>query len=450
MKKSEYVAVILLFAVLIAVSSATVFVGVFESDGITPFDNRDIMVGTALTIVVSSDSTDYWGGGLYIAGQNRAMASLSARGYDPNALDWTGSHYAQAGDYARVNTWKGTGKWGFDLYSSDSNSVPGNWFVLDYEAIGAGEPNLWICDHASSFSEPNLAISFRHVPSRDFNEDDSVDMVDYALLSSYWLTTDCNEPDWCGGTDMNQDTYVDLDDLALFSGYWLGQPRSDYIPPVEDPNITFSIVDANGLNEIYLDVGESITLYVDMATRGVNINVFQLDVHISDPNLGSIDNTPIDPNDPPGEGTARILASPRATFFDDWGPGIEQSEGIYFIGANLFGSISDGHLASFVFTCQGEGDVTLTLLNMRDYSAILEDMTIHQVDPNSQMMSAPMGMMQESSLSATPQEMTLDVMISMLEEIWLSDENVQETISEDDWQKFMDELKNSYETEVLK
>jgi hypothetical protein len=52
---------------------------VCQADGETPFDcNDDIMVGTRLALVISSDSNDYWSGGLFIAGQERAFGTLTA------------------------------------------------------------------------------------------------------------------------------------------------------------------------------------------------------------------------------------------------------------------------------------------------------------------------------------------------------------------------------------
>jgi parallel beta-helix repeat protein len=39
-----------------------------------------------------------------------------------------------------------------------------------------------------------------------------------AVLSSYWLESDCGGPDWCGGVDLDQNTVVDLVDFALFDG----------------------------------------------------------------------------------------------------------------------------------------------------------------------------------------------------------------------------------------
>ncbi len=235
---------------LLSAAKAATSVNIYEADGITPFDGRDIMVGTELTIVVSSDTTDYWSGGLFIAGQDRALATLSAREFDPNTRDWTGSHYEDAGEYAKVTAWTDSEIWGFDLYGSDSNSVPGDWFIIDYKAIGEGDPNVWVYDYSYSFDDPNSLTFFSHVPSRDFNDDGVVNIADHAVLASYWLVEDCNEPNWCDNTDINTDGYVDFDDLALFADYWLwGVPQTPVIPViVEYQNVTFSIVDADGLS----------------------------------------------------------------------------------------------------------------------------------------------------------------------------------------------------------
>ncbi len=419
---------------LLSAAKAAASVNIYEADGMTPFDSRDIMVGTELTIVVASDSNDYWSGGLFVAGQDRALAALSARDFDPNTRDWAGSHYEDAGEYAKVTAWTDSEIWGFDLYGSDSNGVPGKWFIIDYEAIGEGDPNVWVYDYSYSFDDPNSLILFSHVPSRDFNDDGVVNIADYAVLTSYWLVEDCDEPNWCDNTDINTDGYVGFDDLALFVDYWLwGVPQTPEIP--EDPNVTFSIVDANGLSEITIDVDESITLYIDMATEGVDVYAFALEVNISDPNLGSIDNTAFP------SGTACILASPRTSSWDDWGPGIEQEEGIWLFGASFGPAISDGHLASFVFTCDGQGDVTLNLLNGMPTNARLEDMTIHQTDPNSQqMMSGGMSIMLEST---QVQELSLEEMVARLEEIWLADDGIQEIISKDRWQEFINSVEES-------
>ncbi|MHC4762624.1 MAG: hypothetical protein ACYS71_04520, partial [Planctomycetota bacterium] len=92
------------------IAAAQISVEVYEADEVTPFDcNDDIMVGTELVLIISSDSNDYWSGGLFIEGQDRALGTLAGRGLDPNdpnARDYTDSHYEDAGDLAIVTGWK--------------------------------------------------------------------------------------------------------------------------------------------------------------------------------------------------------------------------------------------------------------------------------------------------------------------------------------------------------
>jgi hypothetical protein len=406
--------VLILTLVIVPMVAGAVWVEVREADGETPFDGRDIMVGTNLTLVVCSDSNDYWSGGLFIEDQNRALGTLEGRDYDPNRLmydpnrslnwitqyieDWAGSHYEGAGELARVTAWEDSNMWGFDLYTSDindSNFVAGDWFIIDYYADEVGDCNVGFYDYSISWDDPNYCISFFHIPTRDLNSDGKVNFIDFAIFALQWESTNCNDPNWCDGADLDLDGDVDYNDLGLFVEYWPW--RSSHTDPgedpnyPEDPNVTYSIVDASSNSEITMDVGDSITLYVDMVTTELNnICLFNIEVNISDPNLGSIDNTAYDPDDPPGPGTARILAEPRNEEFDYWGPGFEQEEGIQLCGANMSSAMFDGHLASFVFTCESQGDVTLELVNWDSLNTDgekvfpkLESIIIHQVDPNS-------------------------------------------------------------------
>jgi hypothetical protein len=442
--------VLILALGVVQIATAQIALRVCEADGVTPFDGHDIMVGSKLTLIVSSDTDDYWSGGLFIAGQDRALATLSARDLDPNIRDHTDSHYEEAGDMARVTAWKDSEIWGFDLYGSDINAVAGDWFIIDYKATGVGNPNLGFYDYSNSWHEPNLLLTFHHVPTRDFNRDEIVDISDYATLASRWLYENCSDPNWCGGADISRDSWVDMVDFALFEKYWLwGAPPGEepnYPDEPADPNIIFSIVDANGLDEITINVNDSITLYVDMLTTGENVDIFNVEVDISDPNLGSIDNTAYDPYDPPGSGTARILAEPRSEGFDDWGPGIYQEEGIELFSASLGSPMSDGHMASFVYTCNGQGDVKLDLIDWDSSStAGLEGIIIHQVDPYSQqMMSSGMGAAEAIQLLEPVENTDLDELVRQLEQIWLDGEEIREMYTEDEWNEFVDSVKNTY------
>jgi len=429
--------VLILALGVVSIATAQIALRVCEADGVTPFDGGDIMVGSKLTLIVSSDTGDYWSGGLFIA---RALATLSARDSDPNIRDYTDSHYEEAGDMARVTAWKDSVIWGFDLYGSDLNAVAGDWFIIDYKAIGVGDPNVGFYEYSNSISwhEPNLLLIFHHDPTRDFNRDEIVDISDYVTLASCWLDENCSDPNWCGGTDISRDSWVDMVDFALFEKYWLwGAPPGeepnypDYPDEPADPNIIFSIVDANGLDEITINVNDSITLYVDMTTTNEDVYTFRIEVNISYPNLGSIDNTAYD------SGTARILAEPRSEGFDYWGPGIYQEEGIELFGASLSTPMSDGRMASFIYTCNGEGDVTLDLINWSSSDTTrLEGIIIHQIDPNSQqMMGSGMGEMQEASV---------DEIFQFLKYLLSQRNEISEGFIEAEWMKFINGAKEPY------
>jgi len=96
------------------IALGTVSTRVCEADGNTPFDGRDIMVGTNLTIIVSSDVSEYWGsfgndgGSLAIEEEYWDYGILSARGPQV-AGDWAGSHLLAAGNEAFVCDWEELG-----------------------------------------------------------------------------------------------------------------------------------------------------------------------------------------------------------------------------------------------------------------------------------------------------------------------------------------------------
>lgn len=215
---------------IVAIAAGQITLEVCETDGETTFDcNDDIMVGSRLTIIVSSDSNDYWSGGLFIAGQDRAFGTLAGRDLDPNTRDWTGSRYENAGDFAKVTAWKDSSIWGFDLYtfypvdgnSEDNSTVPGNWFIIDYEADKVGDYNVGFYDYSISWDDPNYFLSFSHSPTRDLNGDGKVNFIDFAIFASKWNATDCGDPNWCDGADLDRDSDVDYNDLGLFADYWL-------------------------------------------------------------------------------------------------------------------------------------------------------------------------------------------------------------------------------------
>ena len=189
-----------------------------------PFVYRDIMVGTKLTIIVSSDANGYWSGDLAITGQDQDYGLLSARGYNTTTLDWEGSRLPAAGDMSHVWDWEQPGIDGFS-FNGDTNAVAGDWFIIDYTATNAGICNVGFYDHNISWDEPAYYMTFSHVTTRDFNNDTQVDYADFVLFASYWRDTSCSDPGWCEGVDLDTDGNVDSADLMLFVDYWLEKTK---------------------------------------------------------------------------------------------------------------------------------------------------------------------------------------------------------------------------------
>jgi len=267
----------------------------------------------------------------------------------------------------------------------------------------------------------------------DIDDDCEVGLSDILEISSQWLSDDCNSPGWCDGTDLGASGEVDYEDFAAVGPYWLWGPP--YEP--EDSNSVYIIVDGYDQSEFWMTVGNNVMLYINLAAgNGKNVNSFDLEVHISDPNLGSIDNTAIDPNDPPGTGTARILAEPRDEDLDYWGPGTIQEDGLRVYGENEIYHMSDGKVVSFQYTCNDEGDVELELTNLDQSSTlVLEGITIHGYDPNdlplplmggggeSQSSQMPESSLSSQSLQQEPSdEEMVKILTSMLLELKEHDE----------------------------
>lgn len=193
-------------------------------DPCIPHVYRPIIVGERLAIIVSSDTNGYWSGGLSINDPYRDYGILFGRDYNYDTLDWAGSRYKEVGIEARVWDFQEDFKSGFDMYG-DEAAIPGDWFIIDYNATNVGDCNVRFYDYdAEGMEEPIYDMSFTQVLTPDFNNDGSVDFMDFAVLGLNWQRTDCISPEYCSGTDLNEDGVVDYADLKSFAYFWLESP----------------------------------------------------------------------------------------------------------------------------------------------------------------------------------------------------------------------------------
>jgi len=178
----------------------------------------DIMVGTHVAILVSSDIGIHWSGALTVENEQRLLGILTGRDYDPDESDYTGSHLPSAGARARVYDWIQPGIAGLAL-DSHSRAVAGDWFIVDYTAIGEGVCRVRFYDWYAS--EPvRWECQFTHAPTRDFNLDGRVDFSDFAFLAYAVWESDGGGP-LTEAVDLNADGVVDSRDMALFCRFWL-------------------------------------------------------------------------------------------------------------------------------------------------------------------------------------------------------------------------------------
>ena len=219
-----------LAAVLTPATWAKVWTTVYRCDGVTPLEAvdpnhptvyRDIMVGTRLVLVVSSDQGEYWWGRLLLSQEDAPYGELRGRGYVAIPANYKDSCLASAGKGARAIPVDNFEVVGFDIATSPSRPVlPGDWFVVDYYAEQVGTCHVGLYNSSISLDVLSETLSFIHVPSRDFNGDTVVNLKDFASLASHWNSkADPNGP--VAAFDINSDGRIDLGDLASFSESWL-------------------------------------------------------------------------------------------------------------------------------------------------------------------------------------------------------------------------------------
>ncbi len=249
---------LILTGTLAATAVADVSVAVYRADEQTPLAPadpntpglyEDIMVGTRLSLFISSDVEGIWDGDLWLSPEAASIGAISARGYNPEGKfrNHEGSCLKAAGRNPLVYV-----SAGFDgvtvSFLSAWDATAGEWFVLDYEAKAVGRCDIEL--HSISMSDDVVigpdpytegpppferhliqTLTFNHVPTRDFDGNKIVDFVDFAMLASGFTGPRLADPNQGPSLDLNEDYQVDIFDVAAFSEYWL--ERTDVGKPVD-------------------------------------------------------------------------------------------------------------------------------------------------------------------------------------------------------------------------
>ncbi len=454
----------LLILLTASVLRAEVTFKVYDHAGNQLGSDREVMVDEEYIISVASDTNEPWGAGLFIEGDEREEGTLYAKGNkDPNSRDWPDSHFQAAGEDATVFQWFDSVRWGYDLQTCPFDRDSGTWFAIEYVGNEVADCNVGIYEHSISWVDPNDYIVFNNVPTRNLVKDSAVDFKDFEHLASRLGVSCPNDPNYADGADINRDGIISLKDLDKFNEYWMwGIAPQDNNDVQTDPNIVYSILDANDNNNITMDVNDTITLYVNKQTEDANVYMFEIEVKSSDYFLGSIDNRYVDTSDPndPNNGTARILMKPRSKSEDYIGPGEYDANnlGLKALTFDPDNPAPEGHIASFQYSALAEGSVILSVINKQAYeNPTLETMVISQVEPN-QMEGSGSGTesMETMTMSTTDSTMTTttestdsgtseptcveqDVYDASIN-LWYEEPAYQLEYTEEEWQEYIDSI----------
>lgn len=268
--KSALVIVSVLFLILTSLCSADVWTSVYYADGITPLPRLDpnmplldpniptvyvdIMVGTQLSIVVSSDAhTVRWAGELSIDDPDALRGQIWPCDYNALTYNWAES----CSVLPAARSMSGRGKAPLVRYGkssmADAHFVSmmgtkdpniGEWFVVDYHAIGIGECRVLFEEPIPPSVPPPIfepipveirvlgEMVFTHAQTRDFDDNHVVDFSDFALMARQmqdYEDTDPNLPidpsSFPYEYDFDQNQALDSTDLSMFMGFWLARTR---------------------------------------------------------------------------------------------------------------------------------------------------------------------------------------------------------------------------------
>lgn len=104
-----------------------------------------------------------------------------------------------------------------------TGEINGVALSVDRNAISKGDYytcEVFVSDPNAKKSTEKIKIEFDYI-SGDFEPDGDVDLNDLAFFITYWLTTDCDETEWCHGADLDESGNVDFKDFAKLAGDWL-------------------------------------------------------------------------------------------------------------------------------------------------------------------------------------------------------------------------------------
>jgi len=194
----------------------------------TPDVYKDIMVGTQLELMISSDSSENWSGAMRLYPPYDTIGMISFRDYNDVTGIWEGSILPAAYTHPRpFLSASASGLGRLYNFATGFQPEPGDWFLVDYYALEEGE--CVIVFFSLPIMDPVQILNFNHVPTRDFNNDGLVNFSDWAQMASCWeldTITEANDPNLAlTAGDLDKNDHIDTYDMSLFFAFWLSNAQ---------------------------------------------------------------------------------------------------------------------------------------------------------------------------------------------------------------------------------
>jgi len=187
------------------------------------FSNTTLRLGTNKINDTQNDSTLGSFTSDIIIADFDGLNEGASTGYECTAAD----HDSGGGWFIKTNdTWKVAGlSRAVGVHFEEGHYGDPNYILYEAWFRSRDNPNTPQPDYLDAVRVSSYATWISEtIPERlpgDLTGDDWVDFTDFAVFASYWLTTECEYPDWCAGADCEPDGDVDWNDLFCLVDGWL-------------------------------------------------------------------------------------------------------------------------------------------------------------------------------------------------------------------------------------
>ncbi len=152
---------------------------------------------------------------------------------EPDPAGWSVMPYASSSNSVEMTAIAGTDISGpveyyFEETSGNSGGNSSGWISEPvYKDLGlqAMETYTYVVrmrDTMGNVGNDSIPVSVTTGPIPDSDDDNDIDLADYAFFSSNWQKTDSSKVSWGGGSDFDLNGVVDIPDLEILCSAWLG------------------------------------------------------------------------------------------------------------------------------------------------------------------------------------------------------------------------------------